>query len=54
VRIGAGGAIVDLSDPVEEVAEVRLKAEALLGAMGGVLETGRARPDIAARRDAAL
>ncbi|WP_200840990.1 aminodeoxychorismate synthase component I [Geminicoccus flavidas] len=42
VRIGAGGAIVDLSDPAEELAELRLKCTALLTALGGSLaaETG--------------
>jgi para-aminobenzoate synthetase len=37
VRIGAGGAIVDLSDPAEELAEIHLKCAALLTALGGSL-----------------
>lgn len=35
VRIGAGGAIIDLSDPDEELAEVRLKCRALIEVFGG-------------------
>ena len=37
--IGAGGGITALSDPVEEIAEVRLKAAALLRALGAVPPT---------------
>jgi len=37
VWIGAGGAIVDLSDPAEELAELHLKCTALLTALGGSL-----------------
>ena len=32
--VGAGGGITALSDPVEELAEVKLKAAALLRALG--------------------
>jgi anthranilate/para-aminobenzoate synthase component I len=32
--IGTGGGITALSDPIEELAEVKLKAAALLGALG--------------------
>jgi para-aminobenzoate synthetase len=38
IRIGAGGAIVDLSTPEEELAEVHLKCRAIIEAFGGVLE----------------
>ncbi|WP_084506340.1 aminodeoxychorismate synthase component I [Geminicoccus roseus] len=38
ISIGAGGAIVDLSDPLAELAEVRLKCQALVEAFGGRLE----------------
>ncbi|HEX2528842.1 MAG TPA: aminodeoxychorismate synthase component I [Geminicoccus sp.] len=41
VRIGAGGAIIDLSDPMEELAEVRLKCRALMEALGGTIERQR-------------
>jgi para-aminobenzoate synthetase len=44
IRIGAGGAIVDLSDPEEEVAEVRLKCRALIEAFGGTIETAAPAP----------
>ena len=37
--IGAGGGITALSDPIEEIAEVRLKAAALLRALGAVSPT---------------
>jgi para-aminobenzoate synthetase len=39
--VGAGGAIVAGSDPEAELAEMRLKARALLEAVGGTLEAGR-------------
>jgi para-aminobenzoate synthetase len=41
LSVGAGGAIVAGSDPEAELAEMRLKARALLEAVGGVLEAGR-------------
>ncbi len=41
LTVGAGGAIVAGSDPEAELAEMRLKARALLDAVGGTL---RARP----------
>jgi para-aminobenzoate synthetase len=41
LSVGAGGAIVAGSDPEAELAEMRLKARALLEAVGGTLETGR-------------
>jgi hypothetical protein len=41
LTVGAGGAIVAGSDPEAELAEMRLKARALLEAVGGTLEAGR-------------
>ena len=41
LTVGAGGAIVAASDPEAELAEMRLKARALLEAVGGTLEAGR-------------
>ena len=41
LSVGAGGAIVAGSDPEAELAEMRLKARALLEAVGGTLEAGR-------------
>jgi para-aminobenzoate synthetase len=41
LTVGAGGAIVAGSDPEAELAEMRLKARALLAAVGGTLAAGR-------------
>jgi anthranilate/para-aminobenzoate synthase component I len=38
-RIGTGGGITALSDPEEEVEETRIKAAALLAALGGGAQT---------------
>ena len=40
LTIGAGGAIVAGSDPQDELREMQLKAQALLQAVGGTLDSG--------------